>query len=86
MNQIIDKSLVHIVKDSKVWQEFHLNDLGRKRSVVLQFERGQEFDDFFRKLSGVLSLLHVCQYGKLSVDKSKNNAIQINHLFHILLS
>jgi len=72
------------VKDSKVWQEFHLNDSVKKRSCVLQFEKGQEFDEFFKKLSEVLSLLHACKNEKLSVDKSKNNAIQINHLFHIL--
>ena len=69
LNRIIDKSLKHIVKDSKVWQEFHLNDSGKKRSFVLQFEKGQEFDEFFIKLSEVLSWLHACKKGKLSVDK-----------------
>ena len=72
------------MKDSKVWQEFHVNDHGKKRSFVLQFEKGQEFDEFFKKLGEVLSVLHACKDGKLSVVKSKNNAIQINHLFHIL--
>ena len=86
MNRIIDKSLEHKVRDSKVWQEFHLNDSGKKRSFVLQFEKGQEFDEFFIKLSEVLSWLHACKKGELSVDKSKNNAIKINHLFHIHLS
>ena len=74
------------MKDSKVWQEFHLNDSGKKRSFVLHFEKGQEFDEFFIKFSEVLSWLHACKKGKLSVDKSKNNAIKINHLFHIHLS
>jgi hypothetical protein len=49
-------------------------------------EKGQEFDEFFIKFSEVLSWLHACKKGKLSVDKSKNNAIKINHLFHIHLS
>ncbi|CAC5411432.1 unnamed protein product [Mytilus coruscus] len=69
LNRLIDKSLEHIVKESKVWQEFHLNDQGKKRSFVLQFQKGPEFDEFYPKLQRVINTLNACRVGKANINK-----------------
>ncbi|XP_052101080.1 uncharacterized protein LOC127735034 [Mytilus californianus] len=69
LNRLIDKSLEHIVEKSKVWQEFHLNDQGRKRSFVLQFPKGPEFDKFYPKLQNVINTLNVCRESKAKMNK-----------------
>ncbi|CAG2215623.1 unnamed protein product [Mytilus edulis] len=69
LNRIIDKSLEHNVKESKVWHEFHLNDHGKKRSFVLQFQKGPEFDEFYQKLQNVIFTLNSCREGKTTTNK-----------------
>ncbi|XP_071168507.1 uncharacterized protein [Mytilus edulis] len=69
LNRLIDRSLEHIVNKAKVWQEFHLNDQGKKRSFVLQFKKGPEFDEFYPKLQNVINTLHACREGKAKMNK-----------------
>ncbi|XP_052060904.1 ranBP-type and C3HC4-type zinc finger-containing protein 1-like isoform X1 [Mytilus californianus] len=69
LNRLIDKSLEHNVKESKVWHEFHLNDQGKKRSFVLQFQKGPEFDEFYQKLQNVIITLNACREGKATTNK-----------------
>lgn len=59
----------HNVKESKVWHEFHLNDQGKKRSFVLQFQKGPEFDEFYQKLQNVIITLNACREGKATTNK-----------------